>query len=52
MEQNQQRQGPGAVLEILQRIASITVNIVETRLQLIAVELEERKLILSSCCYY
>lgn len=44
MEQNQQRQGPGkGVLEILQRIASITVNIVETRLQLIAVELEEEK---------
>ncbi|GAB1439576.1 phage holin family protein [Providencia sp.] len=45
MEQNQQRQGPGkGVLEILQRIASITVNIVETRLQLIAVELEEEKI--------
>ncbi|MEY0977630.1 phage holin family protein [Providencia rettgeri] len=44
MEQNQQRQGPGkGVLEILQRIASITLNIVETRLQLIAVELEEEK---------
>ncbi|MBI6194637.1 phage holin family protein [Providencia rettgeri] len=44
MEQNQQRQGPGkGVLEILQRIASITVKIVETRLQLIAVELEEEK---------
>ncbi|EKT60016.1 phage holin family protein [Providencia sneebia] len=43
MEQ-QERQGPGkGVLNTLQRIASIAVEIVETRIQLIAVELEEEK---------
>lgn len=43
MEQ-QQRQGPGkGVLNTLQRIASIAVQMVETRIQLIAVELEEEK---------
>lgn len=43
MEQ-QERQGPGkGVLNTLQRIASIAVHMVETRIQLIAVELEEEK---------
>ncbi len=43
MEQHE-RQGPGkGVLNTLQRIASIAVQIVETRIQLIAVELEEEK---------
>ncbi|AVE42265.1 phage holin family protein [Providencia stuartii] len=43
MEQ-QERQGPGkGVLNTLQRIASIAVQMVETRIQLIAVELEEEK---------
>ncbi|WP_369308636.1 phage holin family protein [Providencia rettgeri] len=45
MEPNQQRQGPGkGVLETLRRIANISVGIVQTRLELIAVELEEEKL--------
>lgn len=45
MESNQQRQGPGkGVLEILRRIANISVGMVQTRLELIAVELEEEKL--------
>lgn len=43
MEQ-QERQGPGkGVLNTLQRIAGIAVQMVETRIQLIAVELEEEK---------
>lgn len=43
MEQ-QERQGPGkGVLATLQRIAGIAVQMVETRIQLIAVELEEEK---------
>lgn len=43
MEQ-QERQGPGkGVLNTLQRIATIAVQMVETRIQLIAVELEEEK---------
>ncbi|MGO2304861.1 MAG: phage holin family protein [Providencia sp.] len=43
-EQQPQRQGPGkGVLDSLQRIASIGVKMVETRIQLIAVELEEEK---------
>lgn len=44
MEQQPQRQGPGkGVLDSLQKIAGIGVNMVETRIQLIAVELEEEK---------
>lgn len=40
----QERQGPGkGVLNTLQRIAGIAVQMVETRIQLIAVELEEEK---------
>ncbi|MEK2483886.1 phage holin family protein [Providencia stuartii] len=43
MEQ-QERQGPGkGVLNTLQRIVGIAVQMVETRIQLIAVELEEEK---------
>ncbi|QXX81281.1 phage holin family protein [Providencia sp. R33] len=45
MEPNQQRQGPGkGVLKTLRRIANISVGMVQTRLELIAVELEEEKL--------
>ncbi|MER2472710.1 phage holin family protein [Photorhabdus laumondii] len=37
-------QGPGkGVLDILQRIASVVIEIIETRLQLIVVELEKEK---------
>ncbi|ATG16200.1 TPA: phage holin family protein [Providencia alcalifaciens] len=44
MEQSP-RQGPAKrVLDSLQRITGIAVNMVETRIQLIAVELEEEKL--------
>ncbi|EFB72527.1 Inner membrane protein yqjE [Providencia rustigianii] len=45
MEQPSPRQGPGKrVLDSLQRILGLTVKMVETRIQLIAVELEEEKL--------
>ncbi|OWO81251.1 hypothetical protein B5C26_13720 [Photorhabdus luminescens] len=44
MSNSSKSQGPGkGVLDILQRIATVVVEIVETRLQLIVVELEKEK---------
>ncbi|TDB55959.1 phage holin family protein [Photorhabdus luminescens] len=44
MSHSSKSQGPGkGVLDILQRIATVVVEIVETRLQLIVVELEKEK---------
>ncbi|MBS9437346.1 hypothetical protein EAE91_09225 [Photorhabdus noenieputensis] len=44
MSNSSKSQGPGkGVLDILQRIATVAVEIVETRLQLIVVELEKEK---------
>ncbi|KAA1186043.1 phage holin family protein [Photorhabdus heterorhabditis] len=44
MSNSSKSQGPGkGVLDILQRIATIVIEIVETRLQLIVVELEKEK---------
>ncbi|TNH43689.1 phage holin family protein [Photorhabdus luminescens] len=44
MSHSSKSQGPGkGVLDILQRIATVVVEIVETRLQLVVVELEKEK---------
>lgn len=44
MRENQHPDGPAkGLLSTLQRIGSIVVNMIETRLQLIAVELEQKK---------
>ncbi|KPD04447.1 phage holin family protein [Moellerella wisconsensis] len=44
MEQHERPQGPAkGVLDTLQRMVTIAVNMVETRIQLVAVELEEEK---------
>lgn len=42
--ENQHSPGPGrGAINIIQRIASLSINIIETRLRLLAVELEEEK---------
>ncbi|WP_439647277.1 phage holin family protein [Arsenophonus endosymbiont of Aphis craccivora] len=44
MRENQHPDGPAkGLLSTLQRIGSILINMVETRLQLVAVELEQEK---------